>query len=178
MAVSKRIAVIQSVFFAGILLSGILISNDETVKPLPANCKVDSIVVIKHERTLCVFQNKMLLKTYRIALGRQPIGHKQYEGDKRTPEGLYHINAKNANSGYHKNLGISYPSNRDRLAAKRLGKSPGGDVKIHGLPNGQGYIGKAHLLKDWTYGCIAVTDEEVDELYKHVDVGTPINILP
>jgi murein L,D-transpeptidase YafK len=78
----------------------------------------------------------------------------------------------------HKNLGISYPNDADRQAARKLGKSPGGDVKIHGLPNGQGYIGSLHTLHDWTYGCIAVTDEEIDELFKHVSIGTPINILP
>ncbi len=139
---------------------------------------IDSIVVYKSKRTLQVYENKQLLKTYKIALGEQPVGHKQYEGDRRTPEGLYYIHDKNPNSSCHKNLGISYPNNTDRETARQLGKPPGGDIKIHGLPNGQGYIGKAHRLKDWTYGCIAVTDEEVDELYKHTPVGIPINILP
>lgn len=139
---------------------------------------IDSIVVLKSERRLQVYNNGHLLKTYKIALGEHPIGHKQYEGDRKTPEGLYFINGKNPNSTCHKNLGISYPNDTDRAAARKIGKSPGGDIKIHGLPNGQGYIGRMHSMKDWTYGCIAVTDEEVDEIYDHTAVGIPINILP
>jgi murein L,D-transpeptidase YafK len=145
---------------------------------LPSHVSIDSIVVKKDKREMYVFQHHQLLKTYKIALGRQPMGHKQWQGDNRTPEGLYHIYNKNPHSSCHKNLGISYPNNTDRRAANKLGKSPGGDIKIHGLPNGQGYIGSLHTLKDWTYGCIAITDEEIDELFKHVSIGTPINILP
>ncbi len=144
---------------------------------LPDTARIDSMVVYKSKRTLLVYENNQLLKTYKIALGENPIGHKQYEGDRRTPEGLYRIFDKNPNSTCHKNLGISYPNDADKETARQLGKPPGGDIKIHGLPNGQGYIGKAHRLKDWTYGCIAVTDEEVDELYEHTPLGTPINIL-
>ena len=139
---------------------------------------VDSICVEKSIRKMTVFYNGSPLKSYAIALGGNPIGHKQHQGDLRTPEGLYTINDKNPNSGYHKNLGISYPNNADRAAARTLGKTPGGDIKIHGLPNGQGYIGKAHVISDWTWGCIAVTDEEVNELYNAVSIGTPILILP
>ena len=125
-----------------------------------------------------VFQHHQLLKTYQIALGLEPSGAKHYQGDMRTPEGLYRIKDKNPNSGYHKNLGISYPNNTDKAFAAKEGKSPGGDVKIHGLPNGQGAIGSLHRLKNWTHGCIAVTNEEIDELFAHASVGTPINILP
>ncbi|OSZ82958.1 hypothetical protein CAP35_03135 [Chitinophagaceae bacterium IBVUCB1] len=145
---------------------------------LPAAASIDSIVVYKSKRIMQVYQNKQLLKTYDIALGENPIGHKQYEGDRRTPEGLYYIHDKNPNSTCHKNLGISYPNDADRQHANTLGKPTGGDIKIHGLPNGQGYIGKLHTASDWTYGCIAVTDEEIDELYAHTPVGIPINILP
>jgi murein L,D-transpeptidase YafK len=91
---------------------------------------------------------------------------------------LYEIDGKNPNSICHKNLGISYPNDVDRANAKTLGKSPGGGIKIHGLLNGYGHIGKAHVLNDWTWGCIAVTDEEMDELYYAVPIGTPILILP
>jgi len=139
---------------------------------------IDSIVVLKSERRLQVYNNDRLLKTYKIALGEHPIGHKQYEGDRKTPEGLYFINDKNPNGDYHKNLGISYPNATDRAFAAKNGKSPGGSVKIHGLKNGKGYIRAAHHLTDWTHGCIALTDEEVDEIYDHTAVGTPINILP
>ena len=115
-----------------------------------------------------------LLNTYKISLGFNPIGHKQHQGDGKTPEGSYTINDKNPNSGYHLNLGISYPNSNDRQNSP----NPGGDIKIHGLKNGQGYIGKFQRWKDWTAGCIAVTDEEVEELYRVVPVGTPIIINP
>lgn len=139
---------------------------------------VDSICVEKSIRRMTVFYNHQAVKTYAIALGRNPVGHKQYQGDLRTPEGLYNIDGKNPNSTSHKNLGISYPNNVDRAAAKVLGKSPGGDIKIHRLLNGYGYIGKAHVMNDWTWGCIAVTDEEIDELYNATPIGIPILILP
>lgn len=145
---------------------------------IPKSTKIDSIVVLKSERRLEVYNKGHLLKTYKIALGEHPVGQKQYEGDRKTPEGLYFINDKNPNSDYHKNLGISYPNTTDRAFAAKNSKSPGGSVKIHGLKNGKGYIGAAHLLTDWTHGCIAVTDEEVDEIYSHTPIGTPINILP
>lgn len=139
---------------------------------------VDSIVVVKHLRRLQVYRHDSLLKIYRVALGDTPVGHKHFEGDERTPEGLYTIFDKNPNSVCHKNLGISYPNDADRAYARKAGRPVGGDIKIHGLPNGQGHIGKAHLLHDWTNGCVAVTDQEIDELYAHTPVGIPIHILP
>ncbi|MCB0769980.1 MAG: L,D-transpeptidase family protein [Flavobacteriales bacterium] len=146
--------------------------------PLPAGTRIDSLRVYKSERRMDVYAGGGVVKTYWIALGQEPVGDKQYQGDMRTPEGRYTINDKNPNSGYHKNLGISYPNDADRKEARALGKSPGGDIKIHGLPNGRGYIGKLHRQSDWTWGCIAVTDEEVDELYEAVPIGTPIEIRP
>jgi len=145
---------------------------------LKKGTKIDSIVVIKHLRQMSVYRHDTLLKIYRVALGDTPVGHKHFEGDEKTPEGLYTIFDKNPNSVCHKNLGISYPNDADRAYARKAGRAVGGDVKIHGLLNGQGYIGSAHLLDDWTNGCVAVTDEEIDELYAHTPVGIPINILP
>lgn len=145
---------------------------------LPKETKIDSIVVYKSKRQLLVYSKGNLLKTYTIALGRQPDGAKQFEGDRKTPEGVYYINDKNPNSGWHKNLGISYPNQEDIKYARQLGKSPGGNIKIHGLRNKRGYIGKLHRWKDWTLGCIAVTNEEMDELYRAVVIGTKIEILP
>ncbi|UKJ08530.1 L,D-transpeptidase family protein [Solitalea lacus] len=107
-----------------------------------------------------------------------PVGDKQVEGDKKTPEGLYTINDKNSNSGYYKNLGISYPNQQDIVEAKKLGKSPGGEVKIHGLKNGMGFIHKFQRWVDWTMGCVAVTNEEMEELYSHTPIGTTIEIRP
>jgi murein L,D-transpeptidase YafK len=145
---------------------------------LPSDIKIDKLVVVKSERKLIAYSNDKELKTYVISLGGEPKGHKQYEGDNRTPEGNYFINAKNPLSGYHKNLGISYPNEEDKLQARKMGKHPGGEIKIHGLRNGMGFIGKFHRWFDWTLGCMALTDEEVDELYKAVPIGTPIEIHP
>jgi murein L,D-transpeptidase YafK len=145
---------------------------------LPANIQIDKLVVYKSKRQLQAYSQGQLLKTYKISLGRQAIGDKEHEGDRKTPEGIYIINDKNPNSGYHKNLGISYPDKEDIVNAKQIGKPTGGDVKIHGLRNKTGFISKFHRWFDWTLGCIAVTNEEIDELYGAVKIGTPIEINP
>ena len=145
---------------------------------LASNIKIDSLVVYKSNRQLLAYSNGQLIKTYKISLGRNPIGDKEFEGDKKTPEGVYFINAKNPNSGYYKNLGISYPNKQDIEVSKKLGKPTGGDVKIHGLRNGTGFISKFQRWYDWTAGCIALTDQEVEELYNTVDIGTKIEIKP
>ena len=103
---------------------------------------------------------------------------KTYKGDNRTPEGFYTIDGRNPGSHYHRSIHVSYPNAQDRARAKKLGKDPGGDIFIHGLPNGQGWIGKAHVLHDWTLGCIAVTDEEIEEIWKLVPNGTVVEIRP
>ena len=140
--------------------------------------KIDKIVVKKSERRMEVYSGGQILKSYRISLGANPKGDKEFEGDKRTPEGHYRINDKNPKSAYHKNLGISYPNRRDIEDAKRRNLNPGGDIKIHGIKNGLGFIGKFQRLVDWTAGCIALTNDEMDELYESVDIGTPITIEP
>lgn len=147
-------------------------------KPLDKTISIDKIIVTKHTRKLDLISNNQIVKTYKISLGRGPKGHKEYEGDKKTPEGLYRINDKNSNSGYHKNLGISYPNEQNIRYAKSIGKSPGGLIKIHGIKNGFGWIGRFHLLFDWTLGCIAMTDKEVDELYENIKIGTRIELKP
>ncbi len=145
---------------------------------LPAGIQIDSLVVYKSKRQLLAYANGHPVKTYAISLGRQPVGAKEFEGDKKTPEGIYFISSKNPKSGYHKNLGISYPDKNDIEKAKLLGKATGGDVKIHGLRNGTGFIGRFHRWNDWTLGCIAVTNREIDELYNAVEIGTKIEIKP
>lgn len=146
-------------------------------KMLPPGTVVDRLVVHKSKRQMEAYSNGALVKTYTVALGFNPGGHKQFEGDGCTPEGTYTINARNAKSGYHKNLGVSYPNEADRAHAAKNGKSPGGDIKIHGLKNGRGYIGKFQRWHDWTHGCIAVTNAEIDELYAAVKNGAEIEIL-
>lgn len=147
-------------------------------KKLPEGSAIDSIEVFKSKRRMHVYCTGRLLKTYRISLGKNPLGAKAYEGDCKTPEGIYEINGRNPNSSFHKNLGISYPNEQDVAFALESGKTAGGDIKIHGLRNGYGYIGQCHRLKNWTAGCIAVTNKEIDELYAAVKPNAQITIYP
>lgn len=140
--------------------------------------RADRVVVIKHDHKLLLMRADMVLKTYSVALGTVPTGAKERQGDHRTPEGLYLLDSRNAKSRFYKAIHISYPSAEDRGRAAKRGLSPGGDVFIHGLPNGYGYIGAAHRLKDWTDGCIAVTNTEIDEIWTMVPNRTPIEIKP
>lgn len=160
-----------------ILISG-LVYNFSPETKLSAHSQVDSLVVFKSQYKMFAYQKGKLLKTYKVSLGDNPFGHKVFEGDEKTPEGLYSINAKNDKSGYHKNLGISYPNAQDIKYAKSIGKSPGGDIKIHGLRNGLGVINKFQRWFNWTNGCIALTNSEVDELYRAVKLKTKIQINP
>jgi murein L,D-transpeptidase YafK len=139
---------------------------------------VDRIVIVKSSRTMTLENNGHVLKTYKVALGGDPIGPKEREGDHKTPEGEYLVDAKNAHSQFYLALHISYPNASDRIRARRLGTSPGGDVEIHGLGKKYGWIGARHRLSDWTDGCIAVTNEEVEEIFKMVDVGTRVELKP
>lgn len=165
-------------FMVILLFFGMLAYYFYPEEKLAADVQIDSLVVLKSKRVLLAYSNSKLLKSYNIALSRQPLGAKEIEGDQKTPEGRYFINDKNPNSAYHKNLGISYPNKADAERAKRLGKPAGGAIKIHGLRNKMGFIGKFHRLTNWTLGCIAVTNPEIDELYRAVKVGTPIQIKP
>ena len=140
--------------------------------------RADRVVVIKHERILQLYRDGKIIKTYKVALGGNPVGPKTRQGDHKTPEGNYVLDSRNPHSQYHKSIHISYPNAHDRAAARADGVSPGGDVFVHGLPNGYGWVGSGHRLKDWTDGCIAVTDEEIEELWQAVPAGTPIEIHP
>jgi len=138
----------------------------------------DRVVVHKKDRVMELMHKGQVLKTYKIALGSQPVGAKTRQGDHRTPEGVYIIDRRNAHSQYHRALHISYPNTADRQRALKLGVSPGGDIFIHGLPNGYGWVGSGHRDRDWTEGCIAVTDQEIEEIWELVDDGTPVEIRP
>ena len=161
-----------------LLVAAALIWNYFPGKSLPDGTVVDRLIVMKSERKMIAFAGNRELKTYKIALGGAPLGHKQFEGDRKTPEGIYTINDRNPNSASHKNLGVSYPNANDSAIAEAQGKSAGGDIKVHGLRNGWGWIGKCHRFKDWTLGCIAVTDAEIDELYRAVKPDAVIDIRP
>jgi murein L,D-transpeptidase YafK len=146
--------------------------------PLPAGTTIDRVVVEKSARRLSIFRDGNQIKNYRIALGRSPVGAKREEGDMKTPEGIYKIDGRNPQSSFHLALHISYPSNEDNKRAAEHGVSAGFDIMIHGLQNGRGWLGAFHRWKDWTAGCIAVTDEEIEELWRVTPDGTTIEIRP
>lgn len=140
--------------------------------------RADRVLVLKQERTLELLHNGKILKSYKVALGGNPVGPKTKQGDHKTPEGIYLLDYRNGHSHFYKAIHISYPNAHDREQARKRGVSPGGDVFVHGLPNGYGAVGAAHRLRDWTDGCIAVTDNEMDEIWKAVQEGTVIEIRP
>lgn len=164
--------------YTRILAGGLLLALFAQTADARLNEVADQIVVNKSKRELLLLKGGKAIRSYAVALGGNPVGPKERQGDQKTPEGSYVISAKYAQSEYHKALRISYPDANDRKRAQRQGVDPGGDILIHGLPNGQGWIGAAHRLKDWTLGCIAVTDEEIDEIWNLVPNGTPIQINP
>lgn len=138
----------------------------------------DRILIEKQERRLTLLSKGQVIKTYKIALGGNPNGPKERQGDNRTPEGNYVIDSKNKDSRYHLSLHISYPNEKDKQHAKELGVSPGGDIMIHGIKNGYSWVGDLHAKVDWTEGCIAVTDEEIEEIDRLVPNGTVVEIRP
>jgi lipoprotein-anchoring transpeptidase ErfK/SrfK len=138
----------------------------------------DSVVVEKSLRRLTLYSGGLPLRTYDIALGRAPDGPKVQSGDFRTPEGLYYIDARNPQSQFHRGLHVSYPNAQDLARARDAGVSTGGDIMIHGLPNGQAQVGPKHRAYDWTSGCVAVTNEEIEEIWDSVPLGTPVRIVP
>jgi murein L,D-transpeptidase YafK len=138
----------------------------------------DKVLIEKKERRLALLSKGEVIKSYKIALGGNPVGPKERQGDNKTPEGTYLIDSRNRDSGYHLSLHISYPNEKDKMRAKKLGVSPGGDIMIHGIKNGFTWIGGSQAEVDWTKGCIAVTDEEMEEIYKLVPNGTVVEIRP
>ncbi len=138
----------------------------------------DKILIEKKERRLTLMSKGKVLKTYKIALGGNPNGPKERKGDNKTPEGSYVIDSRNKDSRYHLSLHISYPNEKDKKRAKELGVSPGGDIMIHGIKKGFSWAGNFHTEVDWTKGCIAVTDEEIEEIEKLAPNGTIVEIRP
>lgn len=141
--------------------------------------KAAKIIVHKAARKLDLLDNdSRLLKSYVISLGGNPIGHKTQSGDEKTPEGSYIISGRNPTSSYHLSLRISYPNEQDAAQAAKRGVSPGGDIMIHGIRGGLGWVGTLHRRFNWTQGCIAVTNAEIEEIWSLVPDGTPIEIRP
>jgi murein L,D-transpeptidase YafK len=140
--------------------------------------KADSILILKKDHLLELLKGGKVIRTYKVALGRGGLAPKEREGDALTPEGDYIIDSRNEHSAFYRALHISYPNEDDRKRAARFGVSPGGAIMIHGIKNGFGWIGEQHRRFDWTAGCIAVTDPEIDEIWNLVPVGTPVKIRP
>jgi murein L,D-transpeptidase YafK len=161
-----------------IALTAILGWANWNMNPLPANKTANRLLVIKSDKTLQLFYNDAHIKTYRVSFGANPNGHKQQEGDERTPEGNYIIDWRNPNSNFHRSLHISYPDSADVAHASASGVSPGGQIMIHGMRKGFGFVGKLHRFINWTDGCIAVTNAEANEIWRAVPNGTPIEIIP
>ena len=143
-----------------------------------AAAQADRIVIEKAERKMTLYSGDETLATYRIALGFAPIGDKQREGDGKTPEGRYRIDLKNPQSQFHLSLRISYPDAADRAAADARGDNPGGDIYIHGTPGRRASYGFTENIRDWTHGCIAVSNDDIDEIWRLVKVGASVEIKP
>ena len=166
-----------------VLLIGMLVGT-----PVPATSnsnairtpkmKADLVVVVKSARTLTIMSHGKALRTFKVALGGEPVGAKQRQGDHKTPEGRYILDRRNPKSRFYKSIHVSYPNANERQQAAKRGVSPGGDIMVHGLPNGFGWLGESHRAQDWTDGCIAVTNSEMDEIWDLVADGTPIEIRP
>ena len=161
----------------GVILAILLgmLSADSPPAPKP---RIDRVVVMKHNRTLALISEGKTVRTYKISLGSAPVGPKEQEGDHKTPEGHYILDRRNPKSKFYKAMHISYPNETDRKHAADRGVPPGGDIMLHGLPNGFGWLDAAHRALDWTDGCIAVTNQEMDEIWELVPNGTPIEIKP
>ena len=166
----SRVHKIALIIFLMLLSSG---AGFAAAKP-----QADLIVVEKARRTMTLMNGNKVLKTYLVALGGHPVGAKERQGDSKTPEGSYVIESKNSHSQFHLSLRISYPNATDREHAHKLSVNPGGDIFIHGLAPSFSRIGALHRKMDWTNGCIAVTDQEIEEIWKLVPVGTRVEIKP
>ena len=142
----------------------------------PLQERATKIVVVKSQHELLLTNGDRVIRTYRVAIGRGGLEAKQHQGDHRSPEGEYVIDRRKANSRFHRALHVSYPNETDRQRARVLGLDPGGDIMIHGIQNGLGWIGPFHRAVDWTDGCIAVTDFEIEEIWAAVPDGTPVEI--
>jgi len=161
-----------------VIVLGSVAGNCLGIDSLPEGAIADSLLLEKGARRLTLYGTDTVLKSYTVSLGREPVGAKQFQGDGRTPEGHFVIDWRNSKSDYHLALHLSYPRVQDRKFARSHGRSAGGAIMIHGIRNGLGFLGPLHRLYDWTEGCIALTDAEIEEVWRVVPDGTPIDIRP
>lgn len=160
----------QSLFIALLLIFQPVYAEDKQ--------KADTVLVIKSEKSLYLLHKGVPFATLPVTFGGQPKGHKQSRGDQRTPEGHYKLDYKNVNSKFYKSIHVSYPNADDKALARKLGLNPGGDIMIHGQANGWEWATAVVQLFSWTDGCIALSNEDMDQVWAAVDPGTPIEIRP
>jgi murein L,D-transpeptidase YafK len=160
-------------FFIGVLGMGLVILGNAA-----GVTEVDSVVINKGKRELLLLYKGAVIRLYRVALGSDPVGPKVMKGDCKTPEGEYIIDSRNARSKYHLSLHISYPNKADKAHASQAGVDPGGDIMIHGLPPGATPFGPTNTISDWTIGCVAVNNDEIEEIWRLVPNKTPVQINP
>lgn len=158
---------------ASLVMAGMLPDSDAR-----AAQKADMVRVVKGKKRLYLIKDDEVFATYKVKFGADPKGHKVQQGDERTPEGLYYLTYKNSNSAYYKSIHISYPNAEDKEKARKLGVDPGGDIMIHGQPNGYEWATFFMQLVNWTDGCVALTNRDMDEVWDAIEPGTPIEILP
>mgnify|MGYP002662553654 CR=1 FL=1 len=181
----KRFSLLTTILLILTSLSAVALAKNtaKNNQVIPSNVIIDKVYVDKSERVLKLLSNDKVIKTYHIALGDSPVGHKRQEGDERTPTGSYKLDYKNENSSYYRSIHVSYPNAADKAQARKRGVSPGGDIMIHGsattaqvnkLPKLMDYLPQ----KDWTWGCVAVRNVDMDEIWTLVDDGTIITIYP
>ncbi len=175
------VAIISLIFISLISVSAITYAKsaakNTSKQSIPADVIIDKVFVDKSERVLKLLSGDKVIKTYHIALGDSPAGHKRQEGDERTPTGSYKLDYKNEKSSYYRSIHVSYPNAADKAQAKKRGVSPGGDIMIHGQKNGFGHLAAITQQRDWTDGCIAVTNDEMDEIMAVYKVGMAIEIV-
>lgn len=158
------------------LLGAFAWANWPTLRALPAGTVANRILVEKSQRKLTLLRDTTVLKEYSISLGLAPVGAKEREGDQKTPEGIYRITEHKLDSSFYRALRVSYPEASDIERAKKAGVPPGSDIMVHGMKNGLGLIGRFHRFSDWTAGCIALTNSEIEEILAAVPNGTVIEI--
>lgn len=170
----RRTAIIIALLAA----TGVIVWAQSSDSPLPQGARADRVIVSKSARTLALYRGGELLRSYRVSLGKDPIGPKQREGDGRTPEGKFTLDYRKEDSSFHRALHISYPTREYAAEAQARAINPGGLIMVHGLKNGLGFLGRLHTLFDWTDGCVAVTNRGIEEIWRVVPDGTPIMIQP
>ena len=175
---TQRRAVLASILTTGLSAGAVTTLPRLALAAIPSGGRADRLIVIKAERRLYLVRGGEVMRSYRIALGRVPRGTKIYQGDGRTPEGVYSLAAFNPGSRFYRSIRVSYPNEQDRVRAMALGQVAGGDIMLHGLAPERRAYGPEHWRFNWTNGCIAVTDQEIDEIWQRVEVGTPIEIRP